>query len=165
MSSRSNSGTIDVPSNNHTPLLLFLFFELCATHLSVKFKPEDIFQLQTQLSIIIFLLLATLRLQLQWNLELILESIDMMFLYRVPLESLMPISLWRFHLRKVSLKVVNAEYFVGLQSQGRKSLHLDAVFLADRLLDLVISVDIQLASTEGMKSFLNPFTLDCIKSL
>ena len=72
----------------------------------------------------------------------------MMFLYSVPLKSLMSISLCRFYLRKVSLKVVNREYFVGLQSQGRKSLHLDAVFLADRLLDLMIGVDIQLASTE-----------------
>lgn len=67
MSSRSQSRTIDVPSINNSPLLQFGLFNFVEGHLGIELKPDDIFELQTQLAIIEFLLPATLSLQLERN--------------------------------------------------------------------------------------------------
>lgn len=67
MSSRSQSWTINTPSINNSLLLLLRLFNFVEGHLGVELKPDDILELQTQLAIIVFLLPATLCLQLERN--------------------------------------------------------------------------------------------------
>ena len=67
MSSRPQSWTINTPSINNSLLLLLRLFNFVEGHLGVELKPDDILELQTQLAIIVFLLPATLCLQLERN--------------------------------------------------------------------------------------------------
>lgn len=75
---------VQFPSIYLHELLLFLADLLLGTrkmHLGVKFESNEILDLQIELVVVHLLLVASLGLQFQGNLQLVLYSIDVVLLY------------------------------------------------------------------------------------
>lgn len=95
-----------------SPFILLPVFEVQLRVL----KPYHVLDLKIHLVIVVFLLLAFQSLQLEWDLKLVLESIDVMLLYNSKVEGLIstlfvPLS-WSFFgagPRQIGLDVIDGE--------------------------------------------------------